>query len=523
MRRKDGGYIVVETIGAFMLFTLLLVSILSLINVVTVQTRVHYALTQTANELSMYSYVLDALGLSNTIRGLDETSREVQTQMEGVVSDLNTIQSGFSTAPSSTTELFDNLNAVIDAVGSLSDSAGSALQDPSGTLVDVVRYGLDSAKNWAMQEYIIRPMLEGYLQNGRQDATSFLNSYGVSGGVGSFQLDKSVFIDSAGDITIVASYEIDYTFGALPLPFAKIQVEQTAKTRAWLGGIKSEYDTKAIELTVEIPDNFQYCKMMEALYKSYLVGKRRVIENGKMEYVGNFNDTEYAKYYSKNADGSYVIDISIQGTDAMFDPKNNICGFSDVLSTLTIGSGDTHAGYMIRAATILVNLKIDGKNYKELIKDPNTTFNLTGHSMGGATAQCIAILLIDHGVDPSRISGYTFNSALAVRKNSKYATEEPYISLDWTNIRNSADNVSAGAVPGLQRKGSNIGSSVVLDDGNYIGGVKGLTPDTEHHTLDYFAGVLEKYGSLLNCGESCGYCTGGCNCAEIIQRIKSNE
>lgn len=240
MQKNEDGYIVVETIGTFMLFTLLVVSILSLINIVTIQTRVHYALTQTANELSMYSYVIDALGLSNDIKALDETGRQVESDIDTMRSDLNAIQSGLTTSSSSTIDFFDNLAAVVDAVGGLSGTAGNMLQDPKGTFVNVVMYGLDTLKNQAMQEFVILPMLEKYLNNGNQDADAFLTSYGVVGGLDSFLLDGSVFIDSEGDITIVASYEIDYTFGILPLPFATIQVEQTAKTKAWLGGIDSE-------------------------------------------------------------------------------------------------------------------------------------------------------------------------------------------------------------------------------------------------------------------------------------------
>ena len=41
MRRDERGYIVVETIGSFLLFVLAVTSILSLINIVAVQARVH--------------------------------------------------------------------------------------------------------------------------------------------------------------------------------------------------------------------------------------------------------------------------------------------------------------------------------------------------------------------------------------------------------------------------------------------------------------------------------------------------
>lgn len=231
--KNEDGYIVVETTLSFMLFVLLVVSILSLINIVTVQTRVHYALTQTANELSMYSYVIETLGLTSTIKGLDRTGQEVQETIDGVINDLNTIETGINNLTSDTEKFFDNLDAVMGAVESLSGTAQGVIEDPKGTFVNVVRYGLDTAKNYAMQEWVIRPMMEKYLANGDQNADEFLSGYGISGEI---DLSKSVFIDENGDITVVASYDIDYTFGMLPLPFTQIHVEQTAKTRAWLGG-----------------------------------------------------------------------------------------------------------------------------------------------------------------------------------------------------------------------------------------------------------------------------------------------
>lgn len=233
MRERNGGYIVVETITAFMLFLLLVVSILSLINVVVIQARVHYAITQTANELSMYSYVLDAIGLSDDVKKLDKTGQEVQDKIDGVIRDLQTIESGVSSPPTSTTQLFENLDALQDALEGLAGTAGSIIDDPQGTFVNIVRYGLNGAKNFGMQELVIRPMLNKYLRNGDQSADAVLKSYGVED---ELDLSESVFIDSNGDITVVASYEIDYTFGMLPLPFTKLNVEQVAKTRAWLGG-----------------------------------------------------------------------------------------------------------------------------------------------------------------------------------------------------------------------------------------------------------------------------------------------
>ena len=67
MGKDERGYIVVETIGSFLLFVLLVLSILSLINIVAVQARIHYALTQTAQTISMYSYTLDVIGVADAV------------------------------------------------------------------------------------------------------------------------------------------------------------------------------------------------------------------------------------------------------------------------------------------------------------------------------------------------------------------------------------------------------------------------------------------------------------------------
>ena len=53
-----------------------------------------------------------------------------------------------------------------------------------------------------------------------------------------------MLLTSSGDIRIVVSYQIDYTFGTLPLPFRELTVTQEAVTKAWLGGEGKRYEPK---------------------------------------------------------------------------------------------------------------------------------------------------------------------------------------------------------------------------------------------------------------------------------------
>ena len=236
MRKDENGYIVVETVLAFMLFVFLNLSILTLINIVTVQSRVHYAITQTANELSMYSYIIEATGLSDAVMGMGEAGGEGRDLIDSVIGDVNTIRGGVSAGSGS---VLDNFGIIVDAIGGLSGSVGGALQDPQETLHNLLMYGLDRAMNAAMQE-IVYKMVEKHLAIGSVGADAYLRNYSVNNGVRGIMLDESVFINSDGDIIIVAEYKIDYAagLGFLPLPaeMRELTVRQTAKTKAWLGG-----------------------------------------------------------------------------------------------------------------------------------------------------------------------------------------------------------------------------------------------------------------------------------------------
>jgi hypothetical protein len=50
-------------------------------------------------------------------------------------------------------------------------------------------------------------------------------------------LGNSVLIDKDGNVNLTVEYEVEYKFGALPLPFQPtLRITQTAVTKAWLNG-----------------------------------------------------------------------------------------------------------------------------------------------------------------------------------------------------------------------------------------------------------------------------------------------
>jgi len=207
VRKDDNGYIVVETVGTFIPFLLLVISILSLVNIVTLQARVHNALTQAANTLSMYSYVLYSTGLAE----------------------------GFATMDSKASSSADSINAVMSGIESV--SGGNTTGDTRGFIEGVLNYGAAQIRN-AASEQLVRPLIERYLANDEMSGDEYLRSVRVV----NFGLSDCIIIDRNENIKLTAEYEIEYTFGALRLPFGPtLKVTQTVVTKAWLGGSGEGY------------------------------------------------------------------------------------------------------------------------------------------------------------------------------------------------------------------------------------------------------------------------------------------
>ena len=192
MRKDENGYIVVETVGSFMLFVFLMVSILTLVNIVTLQARVHSAITQAANTMSKYSYVQVIAG------------------------------SGAS----------DNINEVVSYLTLFRDVTSAVGIDinPESMIGMVINDGVDVT--------IARMLVERYLRNGDMSGDDYLQSVNVIGGI--HGLDFTVSTEGE-TIKIVVDYRVAYRFGALPLPFPELRITQAAMTRAWLGGSGEGY------------------------------------------------------------------------------------------------------------------------------------------------------------------------------------------------------------------------------------------------------------------------------------------
>ena len=245
MARDERGYIVVETIGSFLLFVLAITSILSLINIVAIQARIHYAITQTAQTVSMYCYVLDVTGMSDAIVASAGKAEEVQTEADTFKDNLNGLLNGLEGLDPD--QVGAHGEAALNQVEGWADQVAA---DPKQSLQLLLNYGLQEGSS-AVFEQMVRPLVGRYLANGGMSGDEYLKTFYVSDGLdgldfydfslfslGSSGANDSQLLTADGDVKIVVEYDVDYTFGALLMPTGtpKLHVTQEVLTKAWLGG-----------------------------------------------------------------------------------------------------------------------------------------------------------------------------------------------------------------------------------------------------------------------------------------------
>ena len=249
MAKDENGYIVVETIGAFVPFILLVISILSLVNIVTLQARVHYAMTQAANTISMYSYTLEVTGVANGLTALSNKAERATEKAATFKTNINGVIAGV--------ESFSDIDSALEHGEAAVNQASDALGDPKALLQDVLNYTVDDLLSRAFEQ-LARPLVGRYLSNGTMTGDEYLRSAGVmksgtditglsvlefhKGSLLDLETENSALMDSKGNIKLVVEYEIEYRFGALPLPFKPtLKVKQTVLTKAWLNGSGEGY------------------------------------------------------------------------------------------------------------------------------------------------------------------------------------------------------------------------------------------------------------------------------------------
>ena len=213
MGKDEKGYIVVETLIAFTLYLLAILSILSLVNISVVQSRVHYAVTEACESVAMYSYVFQATGQAKHITGMSGKAETAEANAQTVVENLNQIINSVQSL---------DLSGVKGGVqGAIQASSRIRVKDVLAMMVQSIKDSIfaecmNTLSNHYLDNYdsngSVKQTGEEYLKaNNVKDTLTFNGNYEI--GFNDYNISLSLgdggshFLDKKGDITEIKEGE----------------------------------------------------------------------------------------------------------------------------------------------------------------------------------------------------------------------------------------------------------------------------------------------------------------------------
>ena len=248
MRRKISnqisGAIAIEASLGIFFFLLSICCIMFFAQFARLESQMQYAVNQTAKELSMYYYVLDALDLAQYTsdankndknrEDLNKTINAFSTFM-GDVDDTLSIDWDFGSLESAGNTLEKGKEAATNLYssgGQLFEQLKALGDDPIGKIKVILRIIVSAGKNQVVAPLLCREFLPKYISDG--DVDEYLQSFGLEHGLSDLDFSYSSILDDGRSIKIAVVYKVNtkkLTFG---LVNTDIMLRQVAVTAAWV-------------------------------------------------------------------------------------------------------------------------------------------------------------------------------------------------------------------------------------------------------------------------------------------------
>ena len=272
-QNSENGLISVEALISLSFFTFTVVTILSIVNICTVQAKVSVAINATAKELSQYSYLYSLTGFGKSEAELAEAAKGTKDQLNGTLANINEVFNqiqnlGDDVGDVSNISSIEDISAKWDNLISdgqkiqengtkLANEFSEMAKNPTEMIFGIVKLaaseGLELAKSRLVAAPLSKLLCQKHLvdvKNG--DVNAYLKRLGVVPAANGVYLDgldfskSSLFPYGSNEITVNVSYDVK-VIALLPIDFS-FHFNQTAVTHGWLAG-ESTY--KSSEETVK--------------------------------------------------------------------------------------------------------------------------------------------------------------------------------------------------------------------------------------------------------------------------------
>ncbi len=254
------GSITVEAALVLPLFICAIVSIMYIIKIVYIHESVQHALNETAEELSMYSYIYNVSGFKGQNDSIKDSMSKKKVRFQDHMEDVIGVYNMFGETVDSTTQSLQDVgdNRVNDTIENIKNSEenikngskkieeifNEIKNDPKSEVMSIINYFADSffEKNKAASMTpVIKLIMKKYLLgSGEKDLDKKLKSLNIRDGISGLEFSESTFFEDKDSINIVLKYKIA---PVLPIKFIPdIKMKQRAGVKAWLSGVGDDLE-----------------------------------------------------------------------------------------------------------------------------------------------------------------------------------------------------------------------------------------------------------------------------------------
>ena len=368
--RRELGSVTIEATIALTIFMFAFLGITSLSTLVRAESKVQYALNQTAKELSQYMYIFHRGDtIENPTKPVDELIKETgdfTNMIKNASKDVTSSGSLFSKDQTvsdlkeTISTVKDDAQSILEAGKSLANKYKSVAEDPTEVLNAIYSIIKGEIKN-TVNSKIIAPVVANilmpkYLESGDKSADEFLRDMGVENGMSGLNFSLSSIMEDGRTINLTAIYTVDYK---IPLiGDRKFTFKQTASTAAW------SKETKLEEVKSNIWDKPKLQRGKEIVRK---------IKDENSALAVNTNKTHGFDLYDKNTNTfTQIISINTNDPSYVVNGEGNSISLNEVNFKKRLkDEAKSLVDYMEKTETVNMEngkvLNIDSKNKNGVI------------------------------------------------------------------------------------------------------------------------------------------------------------
>ena len=235
MEKKDTcrGALTVEVLLFLIPFMMAFLTIINAGRFVQSEMLIHHAITQTANQLSAYGYVLTKTNITDQMISTNNKSSKFKTDASNTVDSVK----NFSNSVSDFTTTGD-LQSVIDSGNAAYTQLSDFFSDPDAIATGVMSMVKSDIRGAAMT-YVAGELSRASIKNSigkvNDDVDTYLTNLGIVDGLSGLDFSQTKWIsvgEGKGDVQIV----VTYTMKNIIFPqfdFGEYEVRQCASTLMW--------------------------------------------------------------------------------------------------------------------------------------------------------------------------------------------------------------------------------------------------------------------------------------------------